>query len=423
MWRSVKNIVSYLWFVFSLDWFQLISTVIDIVILVWSFVNWKEIALQPTLVLVFIGILTTFIWQIFNVASHFTFLRKEDPAAPLDSLLKKDKDGNKLFGDIHISKELTDSMSYKPNVFLGILENERIDEVLNNNNSFIEMVLSGDRDKVIRVYILQYKETLLKFLNHRWYEIVHKKGDFTNDAKICFSSELFHEDGHYKWKVSKGRYYDGVLTNSIFSKYVGGSHFKLYPPVNLQNTGIGVLGGLDFSDHIGVSTMLYTTDGYVLVLKQAGKSAEYPDRYMPSGSGSLDYADFVKGEDLRQLVIRGAERELSEENSLKKTLPKKTRLEKGIIIETFVLKFYRDLERGGKPEFSCISRINKGKESVKDFFKPNTKEMAYELKWGKIGDSNFWEGENGILKTASLSLKVCYEAAKEYTRNVIIKSE
>ena len=422
MWRSIRNIVSYLWFVFSLDWFQLISTVIDIVILVWSFVNWKEIALQPTLVLVFIGILTTFIWQIFNVASHFTFLRKEDPAAPLDSLLKKDKDGNKLFGDIHISEELTGKMSYKPNYVLGILENERIDQALSNND-VIEMVLSGDRNKVIRVYILQYKETLLKFLNHRWYEIVHKKGCFTNDAKICFSSEMFDEDGRHKWKVSKGRYYDGILTNSIFSKYVGGSHFKLYPPVNLQNTSIGVLGGLDFSDHIGVSTLLYTTDGYVLVLKQAGKSAEYPERYMPSGSGSLDYADFVKGEDLRQLVIRGAERELSEENSLKKTLPKKTQLEKGIKIETVVLKFYRDLERGGKPEFSCISRINRSKESVKDFFKPNTKEMAYDLKWGEIGKSDFWDGENGILKTSSLSLKVCYEAVKEYTRNVINKSE
>ena len=95
MWRSIKNFFSYLWFVLSLDWFQLVSAIIDVLILIWTALNWKEVAFQTSLLLVLCGVFVNFIWQIFNVAGHFSFLKEEDPKEPLTTMLKKGKDDKK----------------------------------------------------------------------------------------------------------------------------------------------------------------------------------------------------------------------------------------------------------------------------------------------------------------------------------------
>ena len=44
---------------------------------------------KPSLLLVFFGVFINFVWQIFNVAGHFSFLKEEDPRDPLMSMLKK----------------------------------------------------------------------------------------------------------------------------------------------------------------------------------------------------------------------------------------------------------------------------------------------------------------------------------------------
>lgn len=75
--HPLENAISYLWYVFSLDWFQLVSTIIDVFVLVWLVVNWMEIVLQPSFSLLFVGVLVNFIWQIFNVYQHFKFHIRE----------------------------------------------------------------------------------------------------------------------------------------------------------------------------------------------------------------------------------------------------------------------------------------------------------------------------------------------------------
>ena len=124
MGRVIKNFISYLWFVLSLDWFLLVSTVVDVLILGWTFFNWREVAFQPSLLLVFFGVFINFIWQIFNVASHFSFLKEEDPRNPLMSMLKKGRDGKKDYGLIRAENELfLLDYPYAVNRELGVLEN------------------------------------------------------------------------------------------------------------------------------------------------------------------------------------------------------------------------------------------------------------------------------------------------------------
>lgn len=413
MWRFLKNFVSYLWFVFSLDWFQLVSTLVDIVILVWAFLNWKDVAFQPSLLLVFFGVFINFIWQVFNVAGHFSFLKKEDPKDPLLSMLKKSKDDKKDFSRIQTEKDLLlkKDFPYIINKEWGVLENPQVVALLRDSQKGIIPEISKNKRKETKTYVKQYKETLLKFLNHRWYEICQKGGQFTNDAKICFASELFSDDENrsYKWRVTKGFYYYGYLTNFIYTQYVGGTHYKLYPPMNMNTDPIRSLGDSDFSDHIGVSTLLYTKDGYIFVFRQAGNAGYNANYYMPTGSGSMDYADFKEGEDLRQMIIRGAERELAEESSLKKLLGDEVF---ATILHTTVIGYYRDMERGGKPEFCCVSRIDKTKEDVSEYIHTSDTEIAKKSdKPLLLADKEKWENE--ILPEASLSLKMNYKFLEE----------
>lgn len=417
MWRRIHNFLSYLWYVLTLDFFQLVSTIIDILILVWSVCNWSEIACQPTYLMVFWGILVNFVWQVFNVASHFSFIKRAKPGEPLESMIIQA--GKKDFGLIKVNKYLLDTKKrfhYTVDLSMGVLRNEGIDALLAQENK-INIALSFTKDKEDRTsdYIQEYKQTLLMFLNQKWHDVNHNGGMFTNDRKICFASELYDEEGRLTWRINKGCYYNGYLTNFIFTKYIGGSHYQLFPPMSVNNGAeIKLLSDSDFSDHIGVSTLLYTTDNEVVLFQQAANSGYNSSRFMPSGSGSLDYTDFRKGDDLCSLIVKGAERELKEESSMGKRKRMKEMYAKGIRISTTVLCYYRDMERGGKPEFCCISKINREKESISNYFIPEKKEMAKGvIKWVKVMD-NEKEWVDTILPKASLSLKMNYEALKNY---------
>ena len=159
MWLSIKNFFSYLWFVLSLDWFQLVSAIIDVLILIWTALNWKEVAFQTSLLLVLCGVFVNFIWQIFNVAGHFSFLKEEDPKEPLTTMLKKGKDDKKDYSLIPADHELM--LLKHPYVIHqdnGVLENPDIDRLLINEQIPIIPVLSNTKRKKTAKYVKQYKE-------------------------------------------------------------------------------------------------------------------------------------------------------------------------------------------------------------------------------------------------------------------------
>lgn len=419
MFRPIFNFFSYLWFVLTLDYFQLAATVIDVFILVLSINNWNEIVSQPSVVMLVFAVFANLIWQVYNVISHFSFLKKEDPKAPLVSLLKKGKTGTKDFSRIKIEENLQKQQAfpYVRNNELGTLENPSIDALLRDARVSIVPELSKNKHKATRTYITQYKETLLKFLNHRWFEIQQKRGSFTNDRKVCLASEIYHKsDGSIGWRITSGRYYNGYLTNFIYTQYVGGTHYKLFPPMNMNTDPIKALGESDFSDHIGISTLLYTKDGYFYVFRQAGNAGYNADYYMPTGSGSMDFKDYRKGEDFRQIIIRAAERELKEESSIQKLMGKQAFSEH---VHTEVVGYYRDMERGGKPEFCCLSFIDMEISEIGEFIQPSETEIAHNSRVPVLF-SNPGQWQEEILPDASLSLKMNYRFLEGYLKSEIV---
>lgn len=409
MWQFFKNLFSYLHFVLSFNRFQLASAIIDILILGYSIANPEKVTSHPSVIALFLAVFVDFVWQIINVIGHFSFLKMEDPKLPLVSMLKKSPDDKKDYSLIKVNSELLKlNHPYEIDQELGVLENPSIDKIISSDKR-ISLIYSETKRKEIKTYVRQYKEVLLKFLNHRWYEICRIGGPFTNDAKICFVSELYQkEDKTYCWNVTKGHYYVGYLTNFIYTNYIGGSRYKLYPPVNMNTDPIKRLGGSDLLNHIGVSTLLYTKDGYVFYFLQAGNAAYNSNRYMPTGSGSLNFEDYIEGEDLRQMVVRGAERELAEESRIKKLLGEE---DFSNHIQTLVIGFYRDMERGGKPEFCCVSYIDKVREEVAGYIQPDKKEIAEGTREAILLD-DIEQWSEVVIPQASLSLKMNYKYLK-----------
>lgn len=70
------------------------------------------------------------------------------------------------------------------------------------------------------------------------------------------------------------------------------------------------------------------------------------------------------------------------------------------------------MERGGKPEFCCVSRIDKTKEDVSEYIHTSDTEIAKKSdKPLLLADKEKWENE--ILPEASLSLKMNYKFLEE----------
>ena len=98
---------------------------------------------------------------------------------------------------------------------------------------------------------------------------------------------------------------------------------------------------------VGCSTLAITTDDKVLVVGQTTGNHSSGGLLAPSGSGSLEPMDVHDGWGLEEVVLNGAVRELVEETGLDLTQVAGSRL----------TMFGRWLEKGGKPEFFCITAL------------------------------------------------------------------
>ena len=127
----------------------------------------------------------------------------------------------------------------------------------------------------------------------------------------------------------------------------------------------------------------------------------------------MDWADFKKtDQDFKESIIRGVERELFEET---KTRGKKRREELKKILDTKVLKYYRDMARGGKPEFCCITRIDKSRNEFERMISPDHSELNTQVcEFIKVNDQAKWNSIIGNRSKTSLPLIMNYKAVKEY---------
>ncbi len=131
-----------------------------------------------------------------------------------------------------------------------------------------------------------------------------------------------------------------------------------YPFESTGSRTIRELGDTGLSNHIGVSTVLLSSDRKIVLWRHGESADRSVNRIVPTSSGSLDYEDFdmlrSKPKSLENVILAGAGRELTEECAIDGAPERSV----GAESELAILGYFRWVSKGGKPEFSVIGRID-----------------------------------------------------------------
>ena len=219
---------------------------------------------------------------------------------------------------------------------------------------------------------------------------------FFNEKKLCQASEIIQSGSCAYVRVSKGCYYNSFLTNDIYTAVLSDQEgTRIHPPLNASTYPIKKLDESVFSNHMGVTTLAVSSDNYVMILRHNNKTAISANKLAGSGSGSVDFTDWHQSTDtdLREIIIRTAHRELYEEAGFKE-------LEKqGIKIDSKVIGMFRNLERGGKPDYCLVTYIDADHFVLQDAFKAEKKEVVNNSQFVPIA---YADGQYDLTKLAEL---------------------
>lgn len=238
--------------------------------------------------------------------------------------------------------------------------------------------LSQTKINHINKYIQTHREILLQYLNHYFFTSLREKRKFTNDQKLCLSRDLnlnlnyatCHTGGYYDSFVTnqvsgttlviKDKVHTTITTEHIFPSYEDsdGNHY------------LHDISTSQMNDHLGCSTIGFTADNYLLIWVQGSINQFSRDLIIPTGSGSTNMSD-MENHHLQKTIIRTMERELSEETLC--SVPEKQNLRK-----TMILGFHRWVTRGGKPEFTGITKLS----GTVSQYSPDPKETRTERSAG-----------------------------------------
>ncbi|MGQ3355264.1 MAG: hypothetical protein ACT6XY_11795 [Phreatobacter sp.] len=191
--------------------------------------------------------------------------------------------------------------------------------------------------------------------------------DTTNDEKVRLCSDIDNELSTSHQDISlaiqKTDYFSSYITNeagNLAVRRVDGSSRANGIDYYYRDGRILALSESSASNHIGVSLLVVSSDGYLLYQLQ-GEQEQGKQMFGPTASGSLDWADVEKaalvgGNDFSRLVRIGMLRELTEETSALELDPQgKIRL----------TGYCRYLTRGGKPEFFGFARVSQRHDEVR----------------------------------------------------------
>lgn len=237
------------------------------------------------------------------------------------------------------------------------------------SNKVNQMLIQNENQRLklksynkIKVKKIKYKYTLpllLKefepgILNHN---IFDKKANFYESKLLRMVSDLYIDSEEVK--VQQVGYFDGQCSNELVYKIIKSNtsiNYKFEGEILLldENKNLMSLESSPCANYLGASTTVITNDGYIIIRKQDYRNKSNPDKWAPTGSGSVDYDDLSQLYDFQSVIIQTMEREFREENNY-------CSKDSDIEMFTHIIGYTRLIERGGKPDFFGISKINKTK--------------------------------------------------------------
>ncbi|HZV52189.1 MAG TPA: hypothetical protein VFD49_20795 [Candidatus Dormibacteraeota bacterium] len=112
------------------------------------------------------------------------------------------------------------------------------------------------------------------------------------------------------------------------------------------------------SNHLGVDVLAVVDDGRIVFTRQTAANQLSQKLLVSSGSGSMDWSDLRRGDDLVTLVKRAMRREMLEELGI----PDR---ERPGLEQLRVLGYARPTHLGGKPQFFGAARLHRATTSIK----------------------------------------------------------
>lgn len=310
-----------------------------------------------------------------------------------------------FFDSIHLGGDYRLLVNGKSRLLYSMNENEYIKNTnLNIPFSFKHNASYSIPDDVKKNAYRIFKD----YLSKKKFFYDSKKIRLNNDIK-----ELMNSKDNAIVQLSKTTYFNSICTNEISMQEMRYDDevsycfdgFLLVKSKGDKNkdSRIYPLSESQCSNHIGISTLVITSDDFIILTRQGKRNLISSDKYIVTASGSLDLHDRKKCNLFGELIKKGMNRELCEECNIKKDN----------IIDTNIIGYGRLLERGGKPEFFGITRVNitadkfidnakRGKEVKKEYVSDFIK-----IKHSKNSINNIFEDfENKGIITIQLAYYV-----------------
>lgn len=415
LYTKLRNLFSILRFESRFHRLRTLSFIINIGILLYAFITFPDInstSIQTLAIVFFINIL----WQCYAVVADVHKLL-HNPGFKIKSNLPDD-----FASAFSITTEVQQRypqsiIDQKQNIYA--IYSDLCNYFLRSDTPIYAEISSTALNRTPLVeYISKYYDMLIQFLQAKRHS--DRDLSFFDESKLCLLTDI---TPNHRLIVRKGYYYYSFITNDIYCNLLkdNDGQLSIYPPFNWQTYAIDSIGSRRnvMSNHIGISTIAISNDNYILILRHNSRAAIHIDRYQPSGSGSANYSDLrycrcKQGYDFRKFIIRSAERELFEETHFNEK--NYNDYKERYIKKTVITGFFRDIIRGGKPDFCCITWLNIDKNKALDLFSSDTNENDDTIVPISIGNNlDFNEADSSISSIPmSPGLVLSYKFMKEY---------
>jgi len=231
--------------------------------------------------------------------------------------------------------------------FLSLLRNKRVDALLSagadapiTSDAAMWAPAPSESDAEIRLLLISDK--------------FRRRQVIFDAEKVRLRADLvIGTDGTLQaLEVQRSRYTSTLWTNDIADRQLLHAGRVVFDGLEAF-TQTGFICSLESSrcaNSIGVSTLAIDPLGAIYIVQQGARNSQGPGRLVASGSGSADWEDLVRtGDSLIRFVVSVGERELREELGTTKDMALSTR----------VVGFGRWISRGAKPEFFCLTQLER----------------------------------------------------------------
>lgn len=163
-------------------------------------------------------------------------------------------------------------------------------------------------------------------------------------------------------RLHRARFFEAQCSNELCSTVISrrdnGERLDMRRLEMVDASGaLRTLAASEMADGVGVSTVAFTADGWLVSVRQSTRNQASPGLLAPSGSGALEPRDVAAGGDTLLGVMRvGMERELCEETGIAAREVRSTRL----------VGFARWMERGARPEFFGLTALSVTADQVRE---------------------------------------------------------